>query len=208
MSDDYKKAKSKPAKLFIRHPSELRLRDSFLGGQLLEAIMDHEARPTEEIFKNVAGIVSGHRYKLDERETPMAVVEGTQKSEVNMLVRSLKRLKLMPIDQSPSRDLDEHLKFVSGEGVLDMADVRKLRGHIFSEFAQRARGVDTIVFGDLDNMALSDPAQRFVDGSFFNLAVAAINGHDKIHVREHLTALRENRAPQGTAQILEFKPRV
>lgn len=185
----------------------INLRESFMGGEVLRTVMEHEARPKEAMLEEVANIISSTGYKLEDGQTPMAVVEGTQQSEVNMLLNSMKRLNLVAVDDIIDREISEHLNFFAGEGIFDMQEIRKLKGLVSGTFARKARAMETIVFGDLDNMSPTDPAQRFFDGSFFNNSVIAINGHDKGEVRKHLSDLREGRGTEHAAKVIQFKPR-
>ena len=87
----------------------INLRESFMGGEVLRTVMEHEARPKEAMLEEVADIISSTGYKLEDGQTPMAVVEGTQQSEVNMLLNSMKRLNLVAIDDILDREISEHL---------------------------------------------------------------------------------------------------
>lgn len=189
----------------VTQPDKIDLRSNFSGGALFAELTQRTAHKVDEILRDMVGIVQSFRYKVPADVVPLTSVEDVQDSEVKTFRRSMGRMNLMTFEESPGAELQEHLAFLGGEGILDAANVRQLRGHIMNAFARNARGIETIVLGDLDEMAKNDPAQHFLDGSFLNNCVLSINGYDKVHVRHQLSAFREGR--EYKENVLQFRPR-
>jgi len=199
------------SKIILPGKSIISLKEHFgakgYDGNDVLALIAGPGKPDEAIIADIKATIKNFSYRLAEGETPLVATAAIKDSAINSFRQSMKRTVLKIIEETPGNELCTHLDLMANAGLLDVATRRQLRGDIFEQFAKQARGPDVIILGDLDKMALNDPAQRFLDGAFFNGAVASVNGYDKGHVMEHLSALREERPSPHRAKIIPLQPR-
>lgn len=178
--------------------------DGYDGQDVLDLIGGPE-RPSEEIVNDIAATIENFNYRLPDDEVPLVATKEAGAGAVKSFCASMPHYNLKTLEDTPAYELCQHLDFMAQAGLVNDVQHRDFRGDIYEKFGRQAQGKEVIILGDLDKMSPHEPAQRFLDGAFFNLAVESVNGYSKAHVREHLTALREEKPSPHRAKIIPLK---